>query len=152
MHNFIYHAPCCALILQIDEQQKLHKINWQQHQSVNLPLLTGMWADKLDAYFAGELQNFAYPPSTSGTPFQQKVWQVIAAIPYGQVISYGDIARLIGSSPRAVGQACGRNPLPIIIPCHRVVSACGLGGFSLSNQDFELNIKRWLLTHEGATW
>lgn len=152
MHNFIYHAPCCALILQIDAQQKLYKINWQQHQSVNLPLLTGMWADKLDAYFAGELQNFAYPPSTSGTPFQQKVWQVIAAIPYGQVISYGDIARLIGSSPRAVGQACGRNPLPIIIPCHRVVSACGLGGFSLSNQDFELNIKRWLLTHEGATW
>ena len=152
MHNFIYHAPCCALILQIDEQQTLHKSNWQQHQSVNLPLLTGMWADKLDAYFAGELQNFAYPPSTSGTPFQQKVWQVIAAIPYGQVISYGDIARLIGSSPRAVGQACGRNPLPIIIPCHRVVSACGLGGFSLSNQDFELNIKRWLLTHEGATW
>lgn len=152
MHNFIYHAPCCALILQIDEQQKLQKINWQQQQSVNLPLLTGMWADKLDAYFAGKLENFAYPPSTSGTPFQQKVWQVIAAIPYGQVISYGDIARLIGSSPRAVGQACGRNPLPIIIPCHRVVSACGLGGFSLSNQDFELNIKRWLLTHEGATW
>lgn len=152
MHNFIYHAPCCALILQIDEQQKLHKINWQQQQSVNLPLLTGMWADKLDAYFAGKLENFAYPPSTSGTPFQQKVWLVIAAIPYGQVISYGDIARLIGSSPRAVGQACGRNPLPIIIPCHRVVSACGLGGFSLSNQDFELNIKRWLLTHEGATW
>lgn len=152
MHNFIYHAPCCTLILQIDDQQKLHKINWQQQQRVNLPLLTGIWANKLDAYFAGKLQNFAYPPSTSGTPFQQKVWQAIAAIPYGQVISYGDIARLIGSSPRAVGQACGRNPLPIIIPCHRVVSAGGLGGFSLSNQDFELNIKRWLLTHEGATW
>ncbi|MCO6504174.1 MAG: methylated-DNA--[protein]-cysteine S-methyltransferase [Snodgrassella sp.] len=152
MHKFIYHAPCCSLLLQFNDQHQLQKIDWLQQQSITQPKLTGQWAHKLDAYFAGELQNFDYPPSSAGTPFQQKVWQAIAQIPYGKVASYGDIARIIGSAPRAIGQACGRNPLPIIIPCHRVVSAQGLGGFSLGKRDFELSIKRWLLSHERAIW
>lgn len=150
MLKYYYSAPCCPLLLKFDEKQQLQSIHWQMQSNYNLPQLTGSWAEKLDAYFAGELQDFNHPPSSTGTPFQQSVWQAIAAIPYGQVASYGDIARIIGSSPRAVGQACGRNPLPIVIPCHRVVSSNGLGGFSLGNRSFELSIKRWLLTHEGA--
>lgn len=153
MHKFYFQAPCCSLILSFNEQQQLQRISWQkdQHTAV-LPQLTGIWEQRLNAYFAGELKDFNYPPSSAGTTFQQKVWQTISRIPYGQIASYGDIARVLNTSPRAVGQACGRNPLPIIIPCHRIVSAQGLGGFSLGTKDFELNIKRWLLNHEGATW
>ena len=94
---------------------------------------------------------FSLPLSSVGTVFQQKVWQVIAAIPRGDVLTYGDVARRIGSAPRAVGQACGANWFPLVIPCHRVTAADGLGGFS--NHDdaggFHLGVKRWLLAHEG---
>ncbi|PIT22805.1 hypothetical protein BGI36_01045 [Snodgrassella communis] len=152
MPSYSYPAPCCPLILDFSQQQQLQAIHWQTTMSPTLPRLTGYWAQQLDAYFSGKLQTFNYPPSSTGTEFQQRVWQAIANIPYGQVASYGDIAHILGSAARAVGQACGKNPLPIIIPCHRIVSANGLGGFSLSNNPFELNIKRWLLTHEGATW
>lgn len=152
MPSYSYQAPCCSLKLEFSPEQKLKAIHWQTPFSEILPDLTGFWAKQLDSYFNGSLQKFNYPPSTDGTAFQQKVWQVIADIPYGQIATYGDIARVLNSSARAVGQACGKNPLPIIIPCHRVVSASGLGGFSLSTNAFELNIKRWLLKHEGATW
>ncbi|WP_239352780.1 methylated-DNA--[protein]-cysteine S-methyltransferase [Snodgrassella communis] len=152
MSSYSYPAPCCPLILDFSQQQQLQAIHWQTATSPTLPRLTGYWAKQFDAYFSGKLQTFNYPPSSAGTVFQQRVWQAIANIPYGQVATYGDIARILGSAARAVGQACGRNPLPIVIPCHRIVSANGLGGFSLSNNPFELNIKHWLLTHEGATW
>lgn len=88
-----------------------------------------------------------------GTPFQRKVWQAIAAIPRGKVLTYGQIARQIHSAPRAVGQACGANWFPLVIPCHRVTAANGLGGFA-HNDDasgFHIGVKRWLLAHESAT-
>ena len=109
------------------------------------------WQQRFDAYFSGSLRDFAQPVSSRGTPFQQQVWQAIAEIPYGQVCSYQDVARHIGSHPRAVGQACGRNPLAIVIPCHRVVSAHGLGGFNQGRDEATLAIKRWLLRHEGVS-
>ncbi|MCA1248556.1 methylated-DNA--[protein]-cysteine S-methyltransferase [Massilia sp. MS-15] len=96
---------------------------------------------------------FDLPLYDAGTAFQRRVWEAIGAIPRGSVKTYGQLARLIGSAPRAVGQACGANPFPLINPCHRVTAAGGLGGFS--NQDdengFHLSVKRWLLRHEGAT-
>ena len=152
MSSYLYNAPCCSLIVDCHPLNHIQGIRWQKDTTEKMPELTGFWAQQLDAYFAGTLHNFNLPPSSAGTEFQQRVWQVIASIPYGQVVTYGDIARILGSAPRAVGQACGKNPLPIIIPCHRVISATGLGGFSLSNDSFELGIKRWLLTHENATW
>ena len=150
LHRCHYRAPCTWLMLDFDAAGALQAVHWAGDEAAASPLLAGVWADKLDAYFSGRLNSFDYPPSSRGTAFQQRVWQAIAAIPYGQVASYGDIARLIGSAPRAVGQACGRNPLPIIIPCHRVVAAQGLGGFSLGRQHDTLAIKRWLLQHEGV--
>ncbi len=84
-----------------------------------------------------------------GTAFQQRVWQAIAAIPLGQVASYGQIAGQIGSGPRAVANACGANSIPLIIPCHRVVAQNGLGGF-MQGKENGLLIKRWLLAHEGV--
>jgi methylated-DNA-[protein]-cysteine S-methyltransferase len=93
------------------------------------------------------------PPLTlvpAGTPFQRRVWAAIARIPRGEVRRYADLARELGSVPRAVGQACGANPLPLLIPCHRVVSAQGLGGFANAREGYLLDTKRWLLAHEGA--
>ena len=88
-------------------------------------------------------------PSTFGTAFQQRVWQAIAAIPVGETRTYSQLAAQIGSGPRAVANACGANPLPIVIPCHRVVAKHGLGGF-MQGQQNGLLIKQWLLRHEGV--
>jgi methylated-DNA-[protein]-cysteine S-methyltransferase len=93
---------------------------------------------------------FELPLAPGGTEHQNKVWQAMLAIPRGKVRSYGELAAELGSAPRAVGQACGRNPIPVIIPCHRVVGKNGLGGFMQHGEGATLDIKRWLLAHERA--
>lgn len=95
---------------------------------------------------------FDLPLADVGTAFQRKVWAVIAAIPRGDVLTYGEVAKIIGSAPRAVGQACGANWFPLVIACHRVTAAGGLGGFSHDGNaaGFHLGVKRWLLAHEGV--
>lgn len=105
--------------------------------------------DQLHAYLSDSNFIFDVPIRLSGTPFQTKVWQEIAKIPSGKTLRYCDISKFISSSPRAVGQACGSNPIPIIIPCHRVVSAKGMGGFMHKGAGFPLSIKRWLIEHES---
>jgi methylated-DNA-[protein]-cysteine S-methyltransferase len=105
---------------------------------------------QLDEYFRHKRQKFEIALAPKGTPFQIKVWQALLQIPYGQTASYKDIALAIGRPKafRAVGLANGRNPIPIIIPCHRVIRTNGeLGGFSSG-----LRIKRWLLKHEGIAF
>ena len=88
-----------------------------------------------------------------GSAFQRQVWQAIASIPRGTVRTYGQVAKHIGSAPREVGQACGANWYPLVIPCHRVTAAGGLGGFASHDDEhgFHLSVKRWLLKHEGVT-
>ena len=93
--------------------------------------------------------SFDLPLTQRGTAFQQRVWQAIAAIPPGQVRTYGELAREIGSGSRAVANACGANNLPLLVPCHRVVAQHGLGGFMQGKQG-GLLIKQWLLKHEGV--
>ncbi|MEO6352789.1 MAG: methylated-DNA--[protein]-cysteine S-methyltransferase [Burkholderiaceae bacterium] len=95
---------------------------------------------------------FDLPLPEIGTPFQRRVWQAIASIPRGQVLTYGQISQQLRSAPRAVGQACGANWFPLLIPCHRVTAAGGLGGFAHHDDasGFHLGVKRWLLAHEGA--
>jgi methylated-DNA-[protein]-cysteine S-methyltransferase len=85
---------------------------------------------EIDGYFGGKRQEFDLPIRPIGKPSEIKVWQAMAAIPYGETRTYGDIAKAIGINARAVGRACSRNPIPILLPCHRVVAANGLGGFS----------------------
>jgi methylated-DNA-[protein]-cysteine S-methyltransferase len=89
------------------------------------------------------------PYEYDGTPFQCRVWRAISAIPLGRAKTYSDIARALGTSPRPVGGACGANRLPLVIPCHRVLAADGLGGFMRSGGAHALSVKRWLLRHEG---
>jgi len=93
---------------------------------------------------------FDLPLLIEGTPFQRKVWAAMCAIARGRTRTYGDLARELGSEARAVGQACGDNRLPIVIPCHRVVAADGLGGFAHSTGGYLLEAKRWLLMHEAG--
>ncbi len=83
-----------------------------------------------------------------GTEHQRKVWKVINGIPRGKVLTYAEVARRIGSAPRAVGQACGANWYPLVIPCHRVTATGGIGGFARHDGGFHQGVKRWLLQHE----
>jgi methylated-DNA-[protein]-cysteine S-methyltransferase len=105
---------------------------------------------QLAAYFADARFAFRLPTKRIGTDFQRRVWEAISAVPCGTRRTYGDIARDLGSVPRAVGQACGSNAYPLVIPCHRVVAAAGLGGFAHSRDGFLPGVKRWLLHHEGV--
>ena len=106
-------------------------------------------AAQLDAYFAGDRKDFDLPLAPAGSPFQKRVCQAMSAIPPGQTRTYGDLADDLGSSARAVGRACGANPIPVLIPCHRVLAAKGgLGGYSgaggLKTKVFLLKLERAL--------
>jgi methylated-DNA-[protein]-cysteine S-methyltransferase len=92
---------------------------------------------------------FGLPLRPAGTPFQRRVWTGISSIPTGETKTYGELAAAVGSAPRAVGNACGANPYPVVVPCHRVIAADGrLGGFAGNRTGFLLDVKRWLLDHE----
>lgn len=103
---------------------------------------------QLQAYFAKELQHFELALAPAGTVFQQQVWQALLTVPYGKTASYGDIAKAIANPKgvRAVGLANGRNPISIIVPCHRIIGANG----KLTGYAGGLDKKAWLLTHEGV--
>jgi len=106
-------------------------------------------AHQFDAYFDGDLVTFDLPLELHGTDFQRNCWLALASIPYGQTVSYGEQARRLGlgsDAARAVGAANGQNPLPIVLPCHRVIGADG----SLTGFGGGLHVKRYLLEHEGA--
>jgi len=111
--------------------------------------------DELECYFNDPSFQFSLACDIlQGTPFQQRVWQALKAIPSGHVKTYGELAKELNSSARAVGNACRHNPFPVIIPCHRIVSASGIGGYAGDTLDLQkgqinyLQIKQWLLAHE----
>ncbi len=106
---------------------------------------------RFEDYFQGACSMADIPRMQQGTQFQQRVWLALGEIPVGEVVTYGELARHLGSGARAVGAACRVNPTPLIVPCHRVVSSSGIGGFSGETGGDMLGIKRWLLQHEGAS-
>ena len=106
--------------------------------------------EQIAAYVRDPDFRFDVPLSLSGSAHQMKVWQALRAIPRGEVRTYGALALQLGSSPRAVGRACGDNPIPLIIPCHRVVAKNGAGGFMHHASGAPLAIKDWLLRHEDG--
>ena len=112
------------------------------------PALLAEVRDQVRAYFEGRLRRFTLPLAPRGTRFQRAVWGFINEIPFGFTLTYGELAVVVGNGPRAVARACGANPLPLIIPCHRVVGATpGAGGYSAPGG---LETKRFLLGLEGA--
>ncbi|MFZ0693295.1 MAG: methylated-DNA--[protein]-cysteine S-methyltransferase [Alphaproteobacteria bacterium] len=106
-------------------------------------------ADQLRAYFARRVREFDLPLAPDGTKFQKRVWRALSKIPYGETLSYGEVAKKLGTAPRPIGGACGSNRIAIVIPCHRVLAAQGaLGGYSSWSGPA---VKRFLLELEGVT-
>lgn len=114
------------------------------------PQKTKIVVQQLMDYFSLAISLKTIPVVLTGTMFQKSVWSELRKIPLGETRTYGDIAKKLNSSPRAVGNACRKNPIPIIIPCHRVISASGIGGFAGEVEGRQIKIKRWLLNHEGV--
>jgi methylated-DNA-[protein]-cysteine S-methyltransferase len=109
-------------------------------------------ARQLACYRDSPDAQFDFPVQVEGTALQRAVWDAMCIIPRGSTRTYGDIARELGADARAIGQACGDNRLPIVIPCHRVVAADGIGGFGHATGGYLLEAKRWLLAHEAPAF
>lgn len=107
-------------------------------------------ARQLEHYLEDPETRFDLPVLIEGTPLQRGVWEAMCAIPRGRTRTYGELARELGADARAIGQACGDNRLPIVIPCHRVVAADGIGGFAHATGGYLIEVKRWLLLHEAG--
>ncbi len=105
---------------------------------------------QIEKYLADPQFEFDLPFEYRGTPFQQRVWRAIQAIPRGKTLTYLEVARQLQSAPRPVGGACGANRLPLVIPCHRVVASGGIGGFMHARGGEPIQIKQWLLRHENV--
>ena len=106
---------------------------------------------QLSAWFEHPRHRFDLPLAPAPTPFQRRFRDALLTVPPGEVVTYGELARRLRSAPRAVGGACGANPLPIVVPCHRVVAADGIGGYGRDDGDGEaVAFKRWLLGREGV--
>lgn len=130
-----------------EENEALVALEWGQTPEEGSSSLLFEARNQLTEYFDGGRMAFDLPFRLRGTPFQQSVWKLMGDIPFGDTRTYGDLASDLHSAPRSVGGACGRNPLPIIIPCHRVLAGTGLGGYSGGGG---ANTKRLLLRLEGA--
>lgn len=131
----------------IAEGDAITQLLWSSEAPVATRGLLREASEQLRAFFAREIFEFDLPLRPSGGAFQQSVNVAMSAIPYGETQTYGDIAKTVGASAQAVGTACGKNSIPVIIPCHRVLGAQGLGGFS---GDGAVETKVKLLIHEGA--
>jgi len=107
--------------------------------------------EQIQAYADDPACPIDLPLAIDGSEFQRRVWAAIARIPAGATRTYGELAEEVGSTARAVGQACGDNRLPLAIPCHRVVAARGIGGFAHRTDHVMLDVKRWLLEHESRS-
>ncbi len=109
-------------------------------------------AKQLEHYRENPDATFDLPLLIEGSALERAVWDAMCAFPRGRTRTYGELARALGADPRAIGQACGDNRLPIVIPCHRVVAADGIGGFAHSTGGYLLEAKRWLLMHEAPAF
>jgi methylated-DNA-[protein]-cysteine S-methyltransferase len=130
-----------------EEDGAIVALDWGRGRDRQETPLLRVAAGQLQDYFDGRRTGFDLPLAPQGTPFRQRVWAAMRAIPPGETRSYGEVASLLGSAPRAVGQACGDNPIPILIPCHRIVAAGGAwggysGGEGLATKRYLLDLER----------
>ena len=152
VQNYLYSSPIGDLKIQL-KNNKIYSIS-KSFSSVSrreswgkAPRAVQKLKLQLDSYFSGQKMNIKnLPLSFRGTDFQNKVWKCLMNIPYGKTLTYSEVALKIGipTAPRAVGTACGKNPWLLVVPCHRVVSKNGIGGFSIG-----LKTKSWLLHQEN---
>lgn len=129
MPQLSIHTPIGDLSV-AEEDGAIVAVDWGWGRDQTQTALLSRAREQLFAYFDGALRRFDLPLNPAGTPYRRRVWAALTQIPYGATRSYADIARQVGGSPRSVGQANGANPIPILIPCHRVLATTGLGGYS----------------------
>jgi len=139
------HTPLGALTLS-EEDGAIVALDWGWGRDQSETMLLGYARTQVHEYLDGERQQFELPTRLAGTVYQRRVWEALSSIPYGQTRSYADIAQMVGGGARSVGQANRRNPVPILVPCHRVVGADGIGSYS-GNEG--LVTKRYLLQLEA---
>lgn len=151
--HFIYASPIGYLNIHHDNQ-KLTRIEFIPKPNTAITKPTNAFSkqihDSLTTYFKNPC-SFDIELDLKGTPFQKKVWQALQAIPSGKPLTYKQLAEKLKTGARAVGNACRRNPVPIIVPCHRVVAQKGFGGYSGDTKGALLDVKKWLLKHEKST-
>jgi len=146
MNVMVVDTPVGPLSL-CEEHGRILRVSWRGAEASGGSEVLEAAARQLAEYFAGTRQVFDLPLEVHGSALQRAVCDRMLAIPYGETVTYGDIAKALGAPPQAIGQACGGNPIPVIIPCHRVLGATGLGGFS---GEGGVETKVALLRHEGA--
>lgn len=147
MPQLSLHSPLGDLTVS-EEDGTIVSVDWGWGRDQDETVLLGRACEQLHAYFDGELTEFRLPLSPVGSPYRRRVWNALCAIPYGATRTYTEIAVIAGGSARSVGQANGCNPIPLLIPCHRVVASAHLGGYSGGDG---LATKQWLLSHECRT-
>lgn len=152
MNVLVMPSPVGNLVIRLDAAGVLRRVDFDREDmplSSAETLANHSVIAQLEAFFSGQLQSFNLEFTLEGTEFQRSVWQQIAPIPYGKTITYGDIAKAIGKpkSSRAVGAACGQNPISIIVPCHRVIGVAN----KLTGYGGGLERKAWLLEFERNT-
>jgi methylated-DNA-[protein]-cysteine S-methyltransferase len=146
MRSLSISSPIGSLVLD-EDQDAIVSIRWAEGATGNGSPLLAEAARQLEAYFAGRLTDFDLPLRPTGSNCETQVWAAMQDIPYGETRSYGDLAAVTQSAPRAVGRACGKNPIPIVIPCHRVLGKGWMGGYSGAGG---LRTKKALLALEGV--
>jgi methylated-DNA-[protein]-cysteine S-methyltransferase len=146
-------TPVGQIAVYISDQQvvQLDYATRKRQTGNRLSPLAASVKKQIQSYFKSPDNSFEIPVKTAGTAFQKRVWRFLQTIPAGKTLTYGEIARHLHTSARAVGNACRSNPVPLIIPCHRVVASQGIGGFGGETAGANINRKRWLLKHEGVT-
>jgi methylated-DNA-[protein]-cysteine S-methyltransferase len=149
MFTTLLPSPVGDLLLRADADGRLTELYTRHSGGATTDWPFPEISEQLEAYFAGDREDFDLALAPHGTPFQQRVWEELTRIPYGETISYSELAWRLGQpkAVRAVGLANGRNPISIVIPCHRVIGADG----SLVGYGGGLERKKWLLEHEAVT-
>ncbi len=146
MNRSVLESPVGPLTIS-ETDGAITAISWgHRHTATRASVLLRRAVEQLIGYFAGELHSFDLPMAPAATPFQRRLRQIMLQIPFGCARSYGALAHELGSGPRAVGMGCGANTIPLLVPCHRVLAAHGLGGYSGGHG---LATKRQLLALEG---
>ena len=138
-----------ALVLHEDELMAIDFLQQQQDEIIPASAAAKKIVRQIKAYFKHDANGFDVKLDLHGTVFQKKVWCELQKIPFGKLRTYGELAKKLNTSARAIGNACRRNPVPLIVPCHRIVAANGIGGYAGTTSGSVHSIKRELLDHEG---
>lgn len=150
--DFVIASPIGPLGLNLSSRGLTQLVYCDSQQALHMPTqgLALELTQQIDAYFKLELKQFDMPLDIQGTDYQNKIWREVSSIPYAQALTYGAIAKTLGTGARAVGNACRRNPVPLMIPCHRVVRLDQIGGYCGQTSGRSMQQKDWLLRHERS--